>query len=193
MMKFNFVVISLLLLFLTQKGFCQSKSGNAEITYLHIKDSLLISSIQKLVKQVETTDTLYRKGYGYITLQVKEYSQKDTLIDYSINPSLLSIREDSIDQLYPDHYTYVNNRLVLIHINVLNQLAVRKYTEKSKSEIRKLVNSTLEKTRKVTFYDVNEKKAFTDKHFRVDYLLRNYAIHLYILKNKPAVIFKELY
>lgn len=168
----------------------QIKKGQSSISYISLTDSTLINTINKVVDaatNVESTDNLFRKGFGYISVHVTKYTQKDTLRVYSIAPSLFSIREESSNNLYPDYYSIINNRLVVIYLDGLRQFANMEYSDKAKQQIRSIVNGTLEKTKKVTFCDNNEKESFTDKHFRIDHLLWG-SYTVYIIKGKNPVI-----
>jgi hypothetical protein len=177
----------------------QSSSGQekryTDISYLKISDSALIDGINKVVNQEVNNpdDSLFKKGFGYIRVSVIQYPKNDTVIVYYIAPELSAITKKSIEQVYPDYYSFVNGRLVLITMRALDVFASREFSEKSKKNIRELVDKCLEKTQKVTFYDENNKKAFTDKHFRTDYLLFGGGMELYIFKNKPAVLKRPAY
>ncbi|MES2426050.1 MAG: hypothetical protein V4560_03720 [Bacteroidota bacterium] len=177
----------------------QSSSGQekryTDISYLKISDSALIDGINKVVNQEVNNpdDSLFKKGFGYIRVSVIQYPKNDTVIVYYIAPELSAITKKSIEQVYPDYYSFVNGRLVLITMRALDVFASREFSEKSKKNIRELVDKCLEKTQKVTFYDENNKKAFTDKHFRTDYLLFGSGKELYIFKNKPAVLKRPAY
>jgi hypothetical protein len=193
-MKKVFLLFLFYLLVGLQLSYGQEKPYT-DISYLKLTDSALINGINKVVSQEENNpdDSLFKKGFGYIRVSVKQYPKNDTVIVYYIAPELSTIKKSSLEQAYPDYYSFVNRRLVLITINALDAFTSREFSEKSKKNIRDLVDKCLEKTQKITFYDENNKKAFTDKYFRPDYLLFGSGKELYIFKNKPPVLKRPAY
>jgi len=179
---------------LTQTAICQTKKEYTDISYIKLTDTILIENINKEInEQLNTVDSgrLLKKGVmGYIDVYVNEFPQKDTIIHYSILPSLYPINETAADSRYPEYYTYVNDRLVVIYLKVLNQFTERVYSEKSKKHIRKLIDNVVDKPHKSTFYDMNGKKLYTNKKNRIDYNFVG-ALSIYILKNKPPIFGRE--
>ena len=189
------ILISAFLSFVSMKGACQSKRMGTKISYLELKDSTLVENIKRIINKEVNSDTsknnMFRKGLGYILLEVKQHFNSDTLRQYYIDPQLLSFKDDTDDRLYPDYFSFVDNRLVIIHLQVLDEFTKRYLTAKTKSNFRKLINSYLGKTKKMTFYDVDNKKAFTDKNFRIDYFKFDSGVMIYILKNGSALVIDE--
>ncbi len=165
-----------------------------KIQYLDLKDKFVIKEIEKLIKdEINSNDTsqFFKKGLGYIKLNIYNYSDRDTIIKYYLTPSLEGLKKEDTDNKYPLFYTYVSKRIVLIYLNVLLEFADYKLAEKSKRRIRKKIEPFLEKTRKMTFYDIEGKKTFTDKNFRIDYIKFHAGRYIYILKDKPPIVINE--
>jgi len=183
--------------FLMKTALCQTKEEFTDIPYVKISDSVLISNIDKIIDlQVNSSDTsnLFKKGFGYVSLLVFKYpNNKDTSIIYYINTELFGFKKETSDWSYSDYYSYVNNKLVLVTIGPLRSFAETKHSEKSKKLIRKLVDKCLVKTQKLTFYNMDGTKAFTDKHFRQDVITFHGGYYLYIFrKKKPPELKKDI-
>lgn len=185
------LLYTIVFLILTNAAIGQIKNQYSTLSYVTLTDSILINTIKHSLNiELNSDDSknLFKKGFGYIAVHVVKYSQNDTLRVYYISPALLSIKEDSPNSLYPDFYSFVNNQLVVIYLDVLNKFAEKEYSNKEKKRIREMINKHLVKTKKVTFYDENEKKSFTDKHFRIDYFKFGGGYNVYIIKGKDPVI-----
>ena len=187
---------SLVLLFCLVCGLQLSygqKEQLTEISYLKLTDTALIDGINKVVKQEENNpnDPLFKKGLGYINVSVQKYSKNDTVIVYYIAPQAFSIRQRDDNQVYPDYYSFVNGRLVLIKLPVLEAFTSRAFTEKSKKLIRELINDHLDKPVKIRFPDANGKKGLVNEQ-RGGFVFGG-GMELYVFKNKPAVLKRPTY
>ena len=186
--------LSFLALLLPVAAIAQKAKVKNDVNFIVLKDTTLKAAVYKIVdREVAKTDSnnLFKKGLGYISVHVTQYSERDTLISYYISPELFAFKNDTPDDLYPGYYSYLGDRLVLIYIDAFKNMATRVLTEKYKKRVREVVNNTLEKPKKVVFYDVNNKKAFTDKNFRIDYLNFHSGIYLYIFKHRPPLMVDE--
>jgi hypothetical protein len=157
-----------------------------------ITDTILIDNINKVIglEKSNVSDTLFKKGLGYIDLTLIKYPGNDTTAVYYISPQLYGYNKESIDWSYPDFYGFLGERLILINISPIHSFTERKYSEKSKKFLRGLVDKCLEKKKKVKFYNMDGTKAFTDKNFRVDYMNFYSGYYLYILRNKKSILEK---
>lgn len=193
-MKLRIVLVfSIMFIFLRYIAFSQEKPDN-KIQYLVLKDKFLIKEIKKLiVDEINSNDSnqFFKKGLGYVRLNVYNYSHNDTLIKYYITPTMTSFKKDDNDDLYPLFYTYINERIVLIYLNVVNEFSIFNLSKKSKTRFRKKVEIFLPETKKMTFYDMEGKKTFTDKNFRIDYFKFHGGKYIYILKDKPPIVINE--
>ena len=183
-------ILTFVILLFFGSAFCQSEKQYTEISYINLKDSILINTIKRVISdQVASTDTsnLFKKGLGYIEVTVTKYTHKDTLRSYGIIPSGYGIKKESSEMVYPDYYSFIDNKLILINLGITSDISLKQFSESSKEHIRNLVDNCLEKPRSVTFYDENGKIAFTDPKFRIDYISFSYY-NLYILKDKPPIV-----
>ena len=94
---------------------------------------------------------------------------------------------------YPDFYSFVDGRLVFIKIHILNDMIWRALTEKSMRKLRKIQNRFLEKTKRMTTYDMEGKKIFTDKHFRIDYFKPHGGKYIYIYNDQTYEVKPDPY
>jgi len=177
---------------LTFKIYGQAKK-QIDIQHILLKDTFLRKEVEKLIaEQVNSNDPQhsFKHGLGYITVNVSKHSKGDTLLEYYIAPNLYSIKEEDLNQIYPPFYTYIGNRIALIYLSELDFVAKVAYSEKSKRMLRKKIKPFLEKTKDVTFYDVEGRKMFRDKKMRIDYFQFHNGKYIYILKDKPPIVVK---
>lgn len=143
------------------------------------------------------TENFFKKGFGYVRLYIEGnlqgtfFHEGDTLARYYISPSLVSIKKEAADTVYPPFYSYVGGRLVLVYMPILDNVTDLNFSEKSKKKLRKRVDAFLEKPQDVTAYNMDGSVAFRDKHFRIDYFRIHTGKYIYILKNKPPIVVKE--
>ena len=170
------------------KGVAQSKQL-ATITQVEITDTTLKNNIRFVLEKYQKNNAFFKKGYGYVNIFLQSFSQGDTLRRYNISPSLVGIKHRQPDRYYPDYYSYINNKLILIHIDALDDFLDRKLSEKDKKRIRKLVDNTLEPTRTIVLPHVG--KRVKDKHFRPDYFLLDGGLNVFVLKGDKTILAPE--
>ncbi len=176
------------------------KRKKINIQEVSLKDTLLIYEIKKLIKEESEQTDMFKKGLGYIEVfpdaneylphQITDYKNIRQCYYINVNYTALKSmkRESNSYSVYPDFYTFIDQRLVFIKCYTLNNMVSRAFTEKSMRKLRKIQNNYLEKTKRVTFYDLNKKKTFTDKHFRIDYHSIHGGKHIYIYRDKSYEI-----
>ncbi|WP_162055292.1 hypothetical protein [Pontibacter pamirensis] len=192
----------LILYLLVFSAFSQKKEAVA-IQYITIKDTFLVKEVEKLIqeevnREVDTTSTdkvfienFFKKGLGYIKIFVEGNLKGDTTARYYIDTSLMSIREDAADNVYPSFYTYIGSRLVLVYLPVLESVAELNFSEKSKKKLRKKVDVFLEKPQDMTVYNMDGSVAFRDKNFRIDYFRFHSGKYIYVLKSGPPIVVQD--
>ena len=187
--SFIFYCLLFLLIYIPQEAKSQKRIG-----YTDLNDSTSTQNIKFIInRETASTDSgnLFKKGFGYVRLTILSYNNKDTIVKYYLNPELSFLKSDSPDALYPDYYGFVENTLVVIYNNVLNELSNDPFSESDKRKIRKLIDRRLQKPVRKPFYDLDGKKKFTDKAFRVNYFQLHNRIYIYELKNKPPLVIKD--
>jgi hypothetical protein len=152
-----------------------------------LNDTIINKEIKKLI--IEETNSndpehLFKRGFGYITVDIRELSNSDTTLCYYISPSFYNIKEGDIDSKYPIFYTYVADRLVLIYFKILEYPTVQPvFSSRSKTKIRKKINHFLEKPTARVFYDSSGNEVFMDKKFRLDRFRFDSGKYIYVMKN----------
>ncbi len=158
-----------------------SSDGIADIKYIGIKNTILKQEIQKYIRELDSSYSVFKKGFGYIVVQDIEFnssttyigrtweeSKKDTIAKFTLIPGsyLLKLKPVFFDSFcancFPPFYSFIDGRLVLIEDPDLNWINDRKYTRRSKENLVKLVRSTLTLALQedFEFYDVFDKKYY---------------------------------
>lgn len=186
----------LIILALLANSLCSFGQNNVPVTIqcVTLRDEVLKKEIINIIAEESNSndpDSLFKKGLGYVVVHIQSYSRGDTLTKYYIAPSLISLKEKDFDDNYPNFYSYVGGRIVLIYINEIQKSLNISYSDKSKSELRKKLDQFLEKTTDQTFFDNSGNKAFRDKKFRIDHFKFDAGKYVYIMKNKLPVIIRE--
>jgi len=191
-LKYIFIFFNLL----ATTAFCQTK-GDLSIQYVNLTDTTVGKEIENtIIEEINSADSehLFKRGFGYISLTIKQYSSSDTLYSYYIAPSLYAIKTKDINNKYPLFYTYVYGRLVTIYSSALGENTISlDFSSKSKARFRKKISLFLEKTVDRTFYDASGHKVFRDKHFRLDRFKFDSGKFVFVLKNNIYIVKKEKY
>lgn len=158
------------------------------IGYLTIKDSTLIKQIDKMSGSFNVSNTTSgNRRLGYISLYVERYSQlSDTTASYFLSPGLSNLAVTDTDNIYPDFYSLVHDRLVLVYIPILyrSDFATRAFTDKSKKELRKLISKYVEKVKNVQLRGADGKIINLGKPRSISYG----GVRIFIMRNKQPEI-----
>ena len=176
--------LKILLFLLLMGNCCYAQQQGRDIPYLKIKDTVLLKQIISMSDELEKYGDGFKKGYGYISLHIDQFSgSSDTLITYFLSPQLMFLTAKGNENLYPDFYSRVNNKLITIYVNPLLDFyfAKRSFTAKSKKKIRYLIDKTLEKPGPLIKF--NGKKI----HLRFNSITFG-GIKIYIRRNGAAII-----
>lgn len=181
---------------LPEYGLPYTKRKKVDIQEVSLRDTILINEIKKLIKEETEQSEMFRKGWGYIYVytNANEYLFYDTVVSknvrrcYYINVSWVGLksmkRQEKAYSYYPNFYTFVDGKLVFIKLPILEDMVCQAYTEKSMRRLRKIQNKFLEKTKHSTFHDMDGKKVFTDRHFRIDYHKLHGGKYIYIYRDQ---------
>ena len=162
-----------------------------EICEVTLRDTILIKEINVLIKEETIGSEMFAKGQGYIQvfpttdfLHHDGIPVKNVIRCYYINVNYTGLKSLKRDKnayaFYPDFYSFVGGRLIFIKAFILNDMTWQAFTEKSMRRLRKIQNKFLEKTKRVTAYDKEGRKVFTDRHFRIDYHKLHGGKYIYI-------------
>lgn len=200
----KYLLLIIFFCFLANNVFGQT-NAKIDIQYLELKDTVLTQEIENLIleevnREIIVNDSnkvfaenFFKKGLGYIYLNINRNIKGDTLCMYYISPTMMTLRKDAMDNAYPPFYSYIGGRLIFIYLSELEFAANITYSGKSKKMLRKKLDRFLEKPKDVTFYDLNGKKEFRDKKMRIDYFQFHNGKYIYILKNAPPIIARDQY
>lgn len=140
----------LAIVLISQQTFSQ-EIVTADIQYVQLNDTIAENIISDIIKERNTTDTLFAKGIGYLDLwtdtrtrhgkELKDHTRIDTVYQISISINFMhpEKEQNTLADLYPSYYTFVDNRLVTI-----GNGEEPKFTEKSKQLYRNMINNYLE-------------------------------------------------
>jgi hypothetical protein len=181
-----------------------TKGKEIHIQEVSLKDTILINEIRKIIGEETEQREMFKKGLGYIVVfsnacehlyrQIMDFKNIDqcyyVTVDYT-GLKRVNSKNTKAYLLYPDFYSFIDRRLVFIKFNTLNTMISRTFTKKSMRKLRKIQDDYLEKEKRVVFYDMNKKKAFTDKHFRIDYRTIHGGKYIYIYRDKSYAVKRD--
>lgn len=146
-----------------------SYSQDNKIQKLTLSDSLVYNTVENFIKERKKVYPKFNT-YGYIILRLvsydENYSAEKPLVVYKIIDQYYSL--DSGLQPYPNNYTYISDKLVLIYDNWSKLMDDSSVSKRCKRKIRKRINKTLEEQQHLYFKDKNGKVILDDKNFRPD-------------------------
>ncbi len=99
-----------------------------DIQYVTLTDTILRREIKALIKREEELDSVFAAGYGYIQMYFsferrdgRQIGQDriDTVFSYYLQTSTISPdkRENKLDDLYPNYYSVLENRVIMITVD----------------------------------------------------------------------------
>ncbi|WP_423146445.1 hypothetical protein [Rubrolithibacter danxiaensis] len=180
-------------LFFNQIGLCQ-KAHSAHIQYIELSDTSLINEIKKVIaKEVNSNDPefFFKRDFGYVEVRISEFSQGDTIMKVEISPALSGIQKGQPDFYYPNYYSYIDGKLILIYSRLVRQLFKIELTNSTKNKIRKKVLKVLPKPEKKTLYDINGKVISKNTPIRIDYFKFYSEGSLYFIKTEKGVVVRK--
>ncbi|RYF72721.1 MAG: hypothetical protein EOO39_11655 [Cytophagaceae bacterium] len=140
------------------------------IQYVDLKvNKLLIREISKFIKEQSDSSTLFRSGFGYITLggylfdhpgplpvDSLDKHQKDVVFSFSMHTCSYHIYDDpspikTFGNAFPLYYSYVDDRLVLFYDVNAKWFHRNAYSTASKQLLSGLVRKTLLQSLKPDF------------------------------------------
>ncbi len=114
------------LLLLSSGAFAQSagESGLAEIKEISLRDTFLIQSIATVIDTTFVPEknvaydherSPYEQGKGYVRLDIYNHRLDNLRTRYVLTAALETIEEDYPDSSYPQAFSYIDGRLVLVY------------------------------------------------------------------------------
>jgi hypothetical protein len=166
-------------------------SQDFEIHEIELTDTVLISTISEYIKETKTFDSLFNH-VGYVKVDIRGLNnynkEKEIFRIYYITDSSYPLEKNDQDKSYPDYYTYIDEKLVLIYNDLNKELFQYTFSCKSKKKLRKLTEPFLGP--KITPKDLPKNKKERDfiKDFREQYVRFRHTELIIIEGEKPMVI-----
>jgi hypothetical protein len=162
-----------------------------EIHEIKLTDTILKSAISDYIKDTKTFDSEFNQ-IGYVIVIIKGLNnynkEKDIFRIYNIYDSSYSLEKNDKDIMYPNYYSYVDEKLVLFFNDLNKELFQNTFSCKSKKKMRKLMEPFL--SPKIKSKDLPKNKLERDfvKDFREQYVRFRHTELIIIKGEKPIVI-----
>lgn len=173
----------------------QSLPAKLRIQEIVFTDSILVREIKNLIQHEinnkEDKNDFFKRGLGYINLHLANNLDRDVLIKYYISPGMSGFRKSTPDNLYPFFYSYVGNRMILIHLDEFSRFSDYRFSKRSKRQFRKKLEPYLEKTQNIKAYDSLGNVTIRDRHFRMDWFRLHSGRYIYIFNDRPPLVLNE--
>ncbi|PWK20942.1 hypothetical protein [Xanthomarina spongicola] len=166
-----------------------------EIHEIKLKDTILKSTISDYIKETKTFDSEFNH-IGYIIVVIKGLNnynkEKDIFRIYNIYDSSYPLEKNDQDIMYPNYYTYVDDKLVLIYNDLNKEVFDYTFSCKSKKKMRTLMEPFL--SPKIKSKDLPKNKLERDfiKDFREQYVRFRHT-ELIIIKDKEPIVIKNVH
>jgi hypothetical protein len=170
-----------------------NKRKAVDIPEVSLTDSILVKEIRKLIEEETAVNDMFKRGLGYIEV-FPDYDLKENIVrSYYINVDYTGLKSmEATDPkaylAYPDYYAFVDGRLIFVKLHMLDGMICTRLKEKTMRKLRKIQNRFLEKPIRAPAYDMNGKKVFTFKHFRIDYFRFHGGKYIYVYSDRPYVV-----
>ena len=174
-----------------------AQSRYLKIQETHLKDSVIRQEIVKLVEARAGADSIFNRGYGYITVDYQVLHNRDTLCRYLLSPNIRRLEKNDY---FPPYYTFVNKKLVLLyHLDLSNYLSLD-YDLTSRKKLIKLIERFIDPVQKKEeekiikdFREAIDKQQGTKpgkngKNDRVDFIYYGTSTEIFLLKNGNYIV-----
>lgn len=161
--------ITTVLLFVFFNNSYAQRSTLLDIQEIKIKDSDFVYMITKFIEEQKSGKDafgFFKKGLGYVTVQISDYHHQDTLLRYQVLTQAIGFDKKISDFLYPPYYTIIDGHPVLLYLHSLSLIANVQYSEKSKNKFRKVTDPFLAKLIDIDFHDRQDKIDTSLKYFK---------------------------
>ncbi|NOS94739.1 MAG: hypothetical protein HOP30_22740 [Cyclobacteriaceae bacterium] len=158
------------------------------VSRVDLKEKFLLSYIEEFIQKQSLSDSLFRKGLGFISLTVKPHSSKsDTVREYHLNTYYYDLKKTG---LYPPCYTILMGRLVCIYFPQLSEVV--NLSSKDKKKFDRLLESFLPKKQTIRFTTKDGKKV-VDKSFRNEIVTIDGGKIIYLFKDGSTSMIDKSY
>jgi len=161
------------------------------ITEAKLKDSILIKVASNYIKLTKQMFPDFKKaGYieVYVQTRVRSKHGKGSKIIYKIKDVGTAVDKDSKNYSYPNYYTFIDDKLIVIHNDITNHIIQKKFTKNSKRKFRKILDPYLHKKEVMIFWKDKNGKLIKDKNWRPQYKGSSYYGIILEVENKTFSI-----
>jgi hypothetical protein len=186
--------MSIVLCALFSVGYSQQKPCDPiDIQKVTLKDTFLIQQLEKLIGELEIADSLFKQGIGYIFLYTIRPKDSGSTYGYHFFPGAVSVVGWN-DEAYPQYYSIVRDRPVLIYFNFFNSAFCRVVRSKSKRRLNNIIEPFLPEKTEIKARDKNGNVIIEDKNFREEFHYGHGAGRVITyFKNRPPVVRQSSY
>ncbi|WNB18654.1 hypothetical protein [Marivirga arenosa] len=142
---FKILLIVIFLLNCNRNLYSQNKSNccSIKIQQIELNDSILVKEIDLLLDYMNSRDSLFNQGFGYIRVNTfPNYNfnpNSDTVFQYMLYPEVNTFDRKDIDSLFPKYYSFVEGRVVLIYSSALERMTNYSIDKQSKEDFLNLM------------------------------------------------------
>lgn len=170
-------------------------SQDFEIHEIELTDTVLISTISEYIKETKTFDSLFNH-VGYVKVDIRGLNnynkEKEIFRIYYITDSSYPLEKNDQDKSYPDYYTYIDDKLVLIYNDLNKELFKYTFSSSSKKKLRKLMDPFLSPKITPKYLPKNKKERDFIKDFREQYVRFRHT-ELIIIKGENPIVIKNVH
>ncbi|PWK20940.1 hypothetical protein [Xanthomarina spongicola] len=127
-----------------------------QIHEIKLTDTILKNTISDYIKETKQNFPEFN-SVGYIKVSIKSvnkpYLGKNLKRVYKIEDAGIEVLDKSEDWWYPNYYTHIDTKLVIIYNKTINDVFDIKYSKKSKRKFRRILEDYLPPKKKFKFRD----------------------------------------
>jgi hypothetical protein len=127
-----------------------------EIHEIKLTDTILKNTISDYIKETKQNFPEFN-SVGYIKVSIrsvnKPYLGKNLKRVYKIEDAGIEVLDKNEDLWYPNYYTYIENKLVIIYNKTIDDLLEIRFSKKSKRKFRRVLEGYLPTKKKFKFRD----------------------------------------
>ncbi|MCX7551703.1 hypothetical protein [Xanthomarina sp. F2636L] len=161
-------------LILTFLSLLNVQAQELDIHKIELTDIVLISTISEYIKETKQNFSEFN-NIGYIKVSIKSVNKPNLGNElkrvYKIEDVGIEILDKNEDWWYPNYYTYIDNKLIIIYNKTIDDVLNIKFSNKSKRKFRKILEEYLPPKKKFKFIDFEgDGKTITEIYRHPTYL-----------------------
>ncbi|TDG36167.1 hypothetical protein EZJ43_09175 [Pedobacter changchengzhani] len=168
-MKFRLTTIFLLTI-LVNNSFSQKKiqlnenNVKTAIREIDITNKFLVEEVKKIIKSKKNKDSVF-KTKGYIRINVKGggvYNNIPISYKYYINNDYHSFDDISNQDIFPDYYTFINGKPILIFSDVYDKIFKKTFLDESILSFQSIIEPYLFEKKEIDKVQFENKELVTN-------------------------------